>query len=371
MLTHKVASGVIGCQPLWLDGGLVLVVTAVEKGFAVRGIRIAGAIYLWIPVIAGKQFVSALAALHHLAMLGHFTRQQIKGDAVMTDHRLAHGAEGRWQLLDDFVLANAQLVMARAVMPGNQIRILEFIPALAACVLKADGESRQILYAHIAQQPHQQTGVDTAREQHADIHRRPLADGHGFAGAVEDTIAPIFQGQIDFIGTGAVGQGPPGFLLGVAIGVNTQPGRGWQLFDTGNQRAWRWYNGMKIQVVIKRHRVEHGADITALEQRRQGRGKAQALTGTRQIQRLDPQTIAGQKQALGIAFPDGKGKHAIELGQQRFAPGVIALEQNFGIATRIKAVAQGFKLGAQLGEVIDRAVEGQRQTQLAVDHRLG
>ena len=68
----------------------------------------------------------------------------------MADHRLAHGAEGRWQLLDDFVFANPQLVMAGAVVFGNQVRILEFIPAFTACVFKANGKSRQILYAHVA-----------------------------------------------------------------------------------------------------------------------------------------------------------------------------------------------------------------------------
>jgi hypothetical protein len=39
----------------------------------------------------------------------------------MADHRLAHGAESRRQLLDDFVFANAQLVMTGAVMLGNQV----------------------------------------------------------------------------------------------------------------------------------------------------------------------------------------------------------------------------------------------------------
>ena len=82
---------------------------------------------------------------------------------------------------------------------------------------------------------------------------------------------------------------------------------------------------MEVQVVVQRDRVEHRVDIAALEQRRQCRGKAQAFAGTRQVQRFHPQTVAGDKQALGITLPDGKGEHAIELGQQRLAPGMKAL----------------------------------------------
>ena len=107
MLAHKVAGSIVGGQPLWLHGGLVLGIAAIKKGLAVGRVRIAGAVYLRVPVVTGKQFISALAALHHLAMFGDFARQQVKGDAVVTDHRLAHGPEGRRQLLDDFVFANA------------------------------------------------------------------------------------------------------------------------------------------------------------------------------------------------------------------------------------------------------------------------
>jgi len=123
--------------------------------------------------------------------------------------------------------------------------------------------------------------------------------------------------------------------------------------------------------VIERHRVEDRVDIAALEQRRQGRGKAQALAGARQVQGLDAETVTGDEQALGIALPDGEGEHAVELGQQGFAPGVIALEQHFGVAAGIEGVAQGFEFLAQLREVINRAIERQGQPQSGIDHRLG
>ncbi len=75
MLAHKVAGGVIGGQPLRGDGGRVVVVAAVEEGLAIGRIRVAGAVHLRVPVVTGEQLIGALAALHHLAMLGHFPRQ--------------------------------------------------------------------------------------------------------------------------------------------------------------------------------------------------------------------------------------------------------------------------------------------------------
>ncbi|KWV85266.1 hypothetical protein PFLmoz3_05210 [Pseudomonas fluorescens] len=39
----------------------------------------------------------------------------------MADHRLAHGAEGCWQLLDDLAFGDAQLVVMGAVVFGDQV----------------------------------------------------------------------------------------------------------------------------------------------------------------------------------------------------------------------------------------------------------
>jgi hypothetical protein len=115
----------------------------------------------------------------------------------------------------------------------------------------------------------------------------------------------------------AVGQGPPGFLLGAAIGFDAHPGRRRQLFDARQQGARRRHHGVEVQVVIERHRIEDRVDVAALEQRRQGRGEAQALAGARQVQRLHAEAVTGDEQALVVALPDGEGEHAVELGQQR------------------------------------------------------
>ncbi len=205
--------------------------------------------------------------------------------------------------------------MARAVMLGDQVRVLELVAALAAGIFKTDGKCRQVLHADFPQQPHEHARIHTTGQQHAHIHRGTLADRHGFAGAIEHTVGPVLQGQVLLIVMGTVGQGPPGFLLDVALGVDAHPTGRRQLLDARQQGARRWHHRVEIQVVIERHRIEDRVDIAALEQRRQCRGKAQALAGARQVQRLHTKAVAGDKQPLRVALPDGEGKHAIELGQ--------------------------------------------------------
>ncbi|MNF50432.1 hypothetical protein D3C84_317270 [compost metagenome] len=236
---------------------------------------------------------------------------------------------------------------------------MELVATFAAGILETNGKGREVVDADLPQQANQQARVDPAREQHAHIHRRALTDGHGLAGAVEDAVAPVFQGQPGFIGVGAVGQLPPDLLLAIALGIDTQPAGRRQFLDTGQQRARCRYHGVEVQVVVECDRVQHGADVAALEQRWQAGGKAQALSGVGQVQRLDPEAVAGQEQLLAVALPDGQGKHAVEPGQQVGAPGVVALEQHLGVAVAVKPVAEAFQLAAQFREVVDGAVEGQ------------
>ncbi|MNZ54586.1 hypothetical protein D3C78_724900 [compost metagenome] len=73
---------------------------------------------------------------------------------------------------------------------------------------------------------------------------------------------------------------------------------------------------------------------------------------------------------MAITLPDRQGKHAVQAWQQFGAPGVVALEQHFGVAAGVEGIAQVFQLAAQFREVVDGAVEGQRQAQLIIDHRL-
>ncbi len=156
----------------------------------------------------------------------------------------------------------------------------------------------------------------------------------------------------------------------LARGIHGHPGRWRQLLHALQDGARRWHHGMEVQVVVERDRIDACVDVAGFQQGRQTGGKSQALVSERQIQRLDTQAIPGDEQPTAVSLPDGEGEHAVELGQHILAPGVISLEQDFGVTTGIKAITLGFQLGTQFRIVVDGAVEHHGQTQFRLDHGL-
>ncbi|MDT4821342.1 hypothetical protein FQZ97_545170 [compost metagenome] len=161
VLAHEVAGQVVA-EPGRLHRGLVFGVAAVEEGRAILVERVAGVGQRRVPVVAAEQLVGALAALHHLAVLRYLAGEQVEGDAVVADHGFAHGGEGLGQLFQHLVLVDAQLLVAGAVVAGDQVGIFELVAALAAGILEADGEGGQLLHTGLGQQADQQAGIHAA-----------------------------------------------------------------------------------------------------------------------------------------------------------------------------------------------------------------
>ena len=100
------------------------------------------------------------------------------------------------------------------------------------------------------------------------------------------------------------------------------------------------------------------------------RGEAKRLPVIGVVERLDPVRVAGQKQRPRPRVPDGEGKHAAHPWQHRLAPLRVHAENDFGVRRRIERLAVALELGAQLGEVVDLAVERQHHPAVAAEHRL-
>ncbi len=139
----------------------------------------------------------------------------------MADHRFAHRLEGGGQLLEDFLFLDAQLVMARLVVVGDQVGVLEFVAAFATGILETDGEGQQgVRRPGFAQQPDQQAGIDATGQQHADVHGRPLAQRDGFTQRRQGALLPVLECVVLLVLTGAERQRPPALLLDPAIGLH-------------------------------------------------------------------------------------------------------------------------------------------------------
>ncbi len=122
--------------------------------------------------------------------------------------------------------------------------------------------------------------------------------------------------------------------------------------------------------MVERRRVDRGVHPARRKQRRQGGCEAQPARDRRVIQRLDAQAVAAEQHAAAVALPDREREHAVETADEVLAPGVVGLEQHLGVAVGVEAVALGLELAAQLGVVVDGAVEDDAQAELGVDHGL-
>ncbi len=89
-----------------------------------------------------------------------------------------------------------------------------------------------------------------------------------------------------------------------------------------------------------------------------------------EVERLDAEAVANQRQPAAVALVEREGEHAVEAlhaARPPFRPG---LDDHLGVAGGREAVALGLELGAELGIIVDAAVEGDGQPQLGVDEGL-
>ena len=100
-------------------------------------------------------------------------------------------------------------------------------------------------------------------------------------------------------------------------------------------------------------------------------GEQHASGGRVVVQRLDPEAIAHQPQALLALVPQGEAVDAAEPGEGSLAPLQIGAQHHFGVRAGAEDLAQRLQLGAQLAEVVDLAAVGQRHPPARLGkHRL-
>ena len=153
-----------------------------------------------VPVVAGEDLVGALPGLHHLDVLRHLLAEQVEGDAVVADHRLAHRRDGAVARPGSEPLrADPDLVVVGAELLGDQVGVVELVAALAGRRLEADAEGGQAALALLGQQRHDRlessppesstpTGTSatirrsTAVRSARQTALRPVLGGHGARG---------------------------------------------------------------------------------------------------------------------------------------------------------------------------------------------
>jgi hypothetical protein len=122
--------------------------------------------------------------------------------------------------------------------------------------------------------------------------------------------------------------------------------------------------------MMQRDRIECGVGIGGLQQCRQAGGEAQPAVAALVVQRLDAQAITHQVRTSRLLLPQAEGEHAVEPMHAVGSPCVPGLEDDLGVAVRKKMITERLQFRAQLGVVVDAAVEDDGQSELRIMHGL-
>ena len=88
------------------------------------------------------------------------------------------------------------------------------------------------------------------------------------------------------------------------------------------------------------------------------------------VERLDAHPVAREQQPPAARVPDCEREHAAEVIDAGIAPLLVGMDDGFGVATRPVAMTGGFELRADVGVVVDLAVEDDPDRPVFVRQRL-
>jgi len=106
------------------------------------------------------------------------------------------------------------------------------------------------------------------------------------------------------------------------------------------------------------------------EERLDLRAEEEAVRKRRDVERLDPQPIAGQDEPAPAGIPQRDGEHAVERAHELEALLLVEMNDDFRVAARVEAMTPGFEAALQLREVVDLAVVDRPDGAVLVVNRL-
>ena len=126
----------------------------------------------------------------------------------------------------------------------------------------------------------------------------------------------------------------------------------------------------EAQVEIERLFVELAGNCRIAEERLDLAPEGQPVLAEVVVERLLPQPVAGEEDAAVLPVPDGEGEHPAQALGKLFAPLLVTVDQDLGVAVALEDVALGDELALEIEEVVDLAVEDDPDRSVLVGHRL-
>ena len=297
-----------------------------------------------VPVVAGEHLVGALAGLHHLDVLRDLLRQQVEGDAVVADHRLAHGGDRTVDAVEQTRRGDVDAVVVGAEVPRDLVGVLELVAGLAARRLEADAERGEVLLPGLGEQPDHERGVDAAGEQHpdGDVGDHPALDCG--AERADEGLLPV-RARTSRPWRGHARSGAPSRRCRARCRRARSPGRsraGACRRRTGSCGARGRSSGRSCTTrrrrgrwTCRRRRAAVPAPFrVARQDRGQGAREPQPAGHGRDVERLDAEPVARQDEPAAAVLPDRDGEHPDQVVDERGAPLGVRGDDDLGVGGR-------------------------------------
>src|SRR3546814_13993175 len=88
------------------------------------------------------------------------------------------------------------------------------------------------------------------------------------------------------------------------------------------------------------------------------------------MERLHPRPVGREEQAAALMIVDREGEHTVEARQAVGAPLAPGGDDDFGIAAGAETMAAVLDFAAQLAEIVDLTIIGERDELVIARHRL-
>ena len=120
---------------------------------------------------------------------------------------------------------------------------------------------------------------------------------------------------------------------------------------------------------MQRLGIDHGVEAAREETLRLG-GEEDRARRLREVERLDPEAVAGEEEAVPPRIPEREGEHALQPADRVHALLLVEVGDHLDVRAGAEAMAPSFERGAQRSAVVNLAVADHLHAAVLVAERL-
>ena len=291
---------------------------------------------LMVNIVAAKQLIRAFAGQDNLDLLAGLGIHEIQCDRGGVRQGLIHVPLDLFQDIPELLLGDHLAIVLDAQDLAELLGVGNLI-VLRISEADRKGLGRLIV---VGQAGCQEARVDTARQEGSDLDVCHHVVLHG---VLHGRIDPVDKSLQRNILIDREVRGPVSFDGGLVVRKQHIMCRH-QLVDPF-EKGLRQDRILEGQVLLQRQRVHLSLISRVLQDALDLRRKDELSVQDRIVEGLDAEEIPRAEKLLLCLVPDGEGKHAADFLQDVRPPGLIADDQDLGVAVILEGITHPRKLG--------------------------